>query len=250
MPRLGSAILRYETVNSTNDVARDYALKGAPEGTVILAEQQTAGRGRLGRKWESPAGEGLYASIILRPHLKPFESAIITLASAVAVAETLALDFELVVDIKWPNDVLASGLKICGILVEAAIEGGAIQYVVTGVGVNLNQREMPEAIRETATSLFLEAGRHIAPEDFLKLLLVRFDHKYRAALETRDEILREWENLSTYARGRAVTITSFDETITGTTRGLTRHGGLILELDSGELREIITGEVSLRTGAS
>ena len=119
MPILGSTVLRFEHLASTNDLAREMAASGAEEGIAITAREQTAGRGRLGRTWSSPPGEGLYLSLILRPRLKPGASAVITLAAAVAVAETLILDVHLEVDIKWPNDVLASGRKLCGIHLDA-----------------------------------------------------------------------------------------------------------------------------------
>src|SRR6267142_5468761 len=112
--KLGKSLLRFDSVSSTNDVARELALAGASEGLCVIAREQTAGRGRQGRSWSSPPGEGLYMSLILRPEIRAAESAIITLAAAVAVAETLKLDFQVSVDIKWPNDILASGRKICG----------------------------------------------------------------------------------------------------------------------------------------
>src|SRR5262245_53462096 len=143
MFRLGSALLRFESVTSTNDVARLLAVEDAPEGTAVLAKVQTAGRGRQGRTWLSPPGDGLYLSVILRPAIHPARAGVITLAAAVAVAEILAVDFDIPADIKWPNDVLASGRKISGMLVESATEGSQLQYAIVGIGVNLNHREFP-----------------------------------------------------------------------------------------------------------
>src|SRR3979411_2270895 len=128
MVQFGSTVLRYDSVSSTNDVARELAASGAPEGLCVIAREQTAGRGRQGRLWASPPGEGLYLSLVLRPQIKAADSAIVTLAAAVGVAETFKLDFEVPADIKWPNDVLVSGRKICGILVEAAIQNDQLQY--------------------------------------------------------------------------------------------------------------------------
>src|SRR5882724_13282357 len=130
--KLGRSFLRFDTVSSTNDVARDLAASGQPEGVCVIAREQTAGRGRQGRSWSSPPGEGLYISLILRPQVTASAAAMITLAAAVAVAETLTLDFQAAADIKWPNDVLVKGRKICGILVEAAIEGARLQYAAVG----------------------------------------------------------------------------------------------------------------------
>src|SRR5438067_12880473 len=153
MSRLGSAILRFDSLRSTNDLARELAEQGAPEGTAILAREQTRGRGRQGRAWASPMGEGLYLSVILRPMLAPSQAAILTLAAAVAVAETLLADYALAVDIKWPNDIHARGKKISGILIESAIEKNELEYVVLGVGVNLGQREFAGELQMVATSL-------------------------------------------------------------------------------------------------
>lgn len=212
----------------------------------MLARNQTAGRGRQGRSWSSPAGEGLYLSLILRPETKAADSAVLTLAAAVAVAETLRLDFDVAADIKWPNDVLASGRKICGILIESAIEGDRIQYAVMGIGVNIAERSFPDEIAHSATSLLLESGRLITPEDFLKPLLERLEHWYTTATCHRDRVIARWEELSSYARGCAVRVHSSDWSIEGITRGLTQAGALIVELSDGERREVNSGEVTLR----
>jgi BirA family biotin operon repressor/biotin-[acetyl-CoA-carboxylase] ligase len=243
---LGSTLLRFDTVSSTNDVARELAASGTPEGLCVIAREQTAGRGRQGRSWSSPSGEGLYLSLVLRPEIRVADSAVITLAAAVAVAETLALDFEVSADIKWPNDVLSSGRKICGILVESAIENNRLQYAIMGIGVNVAQRSFPGEIRERATSLFLETGRPVAPDDFLKPLLARIETWYSKAATRPGGVISRWEELSSYARGCNVRIESPDCVIEGVTRGLVSSGALIVELDGGELREIVSGEVMLR----
>src|SRR5262245_59001114 len=119
MTRLGSTVLRFESLPSTNDIARELAQSGESEGIAVLARQQSAGRGRQGRSWSSPPDQGLYVSLVLRPDILPADSSVITLAAAVAVAETLEQDYRIPPDIKWPNDVMARGRKICGILVES-----------------------------------------------------------------------------------------------------------------------------------
>jgi BirA family biotin operon repressor/biotin-[acetyl-CoA-carboxylase] ligase len=222
------------------------ARSGAEEGIAITSLTQTAGRGRLDRKWISPRGEGLYLSLILRPEIEPSRSMIITLAAAVAVAETLALDFGVEADIKWPNDVLVRGRKVCGILVESAIEAGRLLYAVLGIGVNLGQREFPEELRQTATSVFIVSGKTIACDDFLSPLLERLGHWYNAAIYAPDRILSRWEELSSSARSCRVRIISGDEEIEAVTRGIAPSGALIIETASGETREIFSGEVSLR----
>jgi BirA family biotin operon repressor/biotin-[acetyl-CoA-carboxylase] ligase len=222
------------------------AALGATEGTAILAREQMAGRGRQGRSWSSPSGEGLYLSLVLRPNIKPADSPVITLAAAVAVAETLSIDFNVRADIKWPNDVQARGRKICGILVESAIEGAQLQYAVMGIGVNISQRDFPDEIEQNATSLFLEAGHQVAPDDFLSPLLGRLEHWYRIAVSHPEEVIARWEKLSTYAHGCPVYIETADDTIEGVTQGLAASGALKVRLENGEVRLVVSGEVKLR----
>lgn len=245
MAMLGSTVLRFEQLPSTNDLAREMAASGAEEGIAITAREQTAGRGRLGRAWSSPPGEGLYLSLILRPRIKPGASGVITLAAAVAVAETLSVDVQLEVDIKWPNDVLASGRKLCGILVETAIENEQLLYAVMGIGVNLAQREFPEEIRDSATSILMESGKLMAADDFLAPLLGRLEHWYRMALSSPDAVIARWSELSSYAHDCSVTIETPDGFVDGLTRGLTAAGALIVETGS-QRHEITSGEVKLR----
>jgi BirA family biotin operon repressor/biotin-[acetyl-CoA-carboxylase] ligase len=246
MAQLGSSILRYDGVSSTNDVARELAAAGAGEGVCVIARAQTAGRGRQGRSWSSPPGEGLYLSLILRPQIKAADSAIVTLAAAVGVAETFKLDFEVPVDIKWPNDVLASGRKICGILVESAIQNDQLQYAVMGIGVNIAQQSFPDHLAVNATSLLLETRRRIEPEDFAQPMLERLEYWYRTAMTHPDQVIERWEELSSYARGRLVGVESPQGSIEGITRGLTSRGTLILEMGNGAIHEVVAGEVSLR----
>ena len=245
--RFGSTILRFESVSSTNDVARDLALSSADEGVCVIAREQTSGRGRQGRSWSSTLGEGLYLSIILRPRVEASESAIITLAAAVSVAETLRLDFHISADIKWPNDILVAGRKICGILVEAAIEGTRLQYAILGIGVNIAQRLFPEPVGESATSILLETGRRIKPEDFADGLLPRLEHWYTIAMSDSAQVIARWEELSSSGRDCIVRVDSSGDAIEGVTRGLTTAGALIVELANGERREIVAGDVRVRS---
>ena len=246
MAKLGSTLHRFDSLTSTNDLARELAARGTEEGTTVIARRQTAGRGRQGRLWSSPEGSGLYFSVILRPTISPLRSSVIALAAAVAVAETLTLDYGLGSDIKWPNDVLAGGRKICGILVESVIEKDTLQYAVLGIGVNLLQESFPEEIRHSATSLLIESGLRVAPTDFLKPLFERLECWYRACDGRPLEVIARWEELSSYGRGRRVRILSGSEEIEATTRGLTPSGALLIELEDGHLREIVSGEITLR----
>jgi BirA family biotin operon repressor/biotin-[acetyl-CoA-carboxylase] ligase len=244
--KLGSPFLRFDTVSSTNDIARELAMSGASEGLCVIAREQTAGRGRQGRSWSSPPGEGLYLSLILRPQGKISDAALITLAAAIAVAETLRLDFKADGDIKWPNDVLVKGRKICGILVEAAIEGDRLQYAIMGIGVNIAQRSFPDQIGDEATSILLETGRVILPEDFVAAMLPRLENWYAVALSRPNPVIARWEQLSSSGHDCMVRVESADGSVEGVTRGLTATGALIVELANGERREIVSGEVKVR----
>jgi len=246
MSRLGGAILRFDSLPSTNDLARELAAQGAPEGTAVLAREQTRGRGRQGRGWVSPRGEGLYLSVILRPPLAPSQATILTLAAAIGVAETLALDYQIAADIKWPNDIQARGKKICGILIETSIEKSQLDYAVLGIGVNLGQREFPGELQGVATSLAIESGQTVTPDEFAAPLLRRLEACYRIALGQPSEIIARWQALSSYANGCAVRVENGASVVEGVTRGLSIVGALIVEMASGERREIVAGEIRLR----
>lgn len=243
---LGSPLLRFDELASTNDYARDLAIQGAKEGTAVIARKQTAGKGRQGRNWASPMDEGLYMSIILRPQTTPTRASLLTLAAAIAVAETIRHNFQAPADIKWPNDILLNGRKMCGILVESSIENNRLQYAILGIGVNLMQKTFPDELQQTATSLFIETQTEITPDDFLQPLLARLTHWYAVSISQPETVISRWQELSSFAEDCAVRIISHDTIIEGITRGLTSNGALLVELDSGEQREIVSGEVSLR----
>jgi BirA family biotin operon repressor/biotin-[acetyl-CoA-carboxylase] ligase len=249
MAKLGANLLLFDSLPSTNDLAHQMAESGAEEGTTIVAREQTAGRGRQGRRWLSPAGQGLYLSLILRPRIKAADAARLTLSSAIAVAETLLEQFAIKPDIKWPNDILVRGRKICGILVECATEGESLQYAIVGIGINVAQRHFPDEIAAIATSVFLETGHAVTPDNLLDPLLDRIELWYRTALVRPEQVLARWEQLSSYAHGCPVRIISADEVILGTTCGLTASGALVVETLDGHKREITSGEVSLRRNA-
>jgi len=244
---LGSTVLRFDRVSSTNDVARDFALSGAREGLCVIAKEQTAGRGRQGRAWSSPAGDGLYLSVVLRPAIKPSEAGMITLASAIAVAETLRLEYETDAAIKWPNDVMVRGRKICGILIESAIQDDKLDYIVLGIGVNTGQRSFPEEVASTATSLWLETRRTVSPGDFADTLLPRLEHWYVTSISDQTAILSRWEELSPSSHNCRVSVETSNDSIEGITQGLTSSGGLIVEIANGERREVVAGDVRIRS---
>lgn len=236
-------VLRFETLGSTNTEALRAARDGAAEGLCILAEAQTAGRGRHGRKWISAKGAGLSFSIILRPGLEPRFLPLITLTAGVAVADTLKL-FGLDPDIKWVNDVLVGGRKICGILAESAdSEHGPA--VVLGIGINLTDANFPPELALSATSVSSETGRDVSGSQFLERLLGRLEYFYDL-LQLPDgpaKIIEEWRVRSSYYAGKSVTVRTGDETIEGTTDGLEENGALRVRTSTGETRIIYSGDV-------
>jgi BirA family biotin operon repressor/biotin-[acetyl-CoA-carboxylase] ligase len=231
-------------VDSTNTYLK--SLVDAPEGTCVSADEQTAGRGRQNRNWHSAPGEGLYLSILLRPPRGRTDLPLLSLTAAIAVAETfLAIGLEKI-DLKWPNDLLCSERKICGILVETAgLNQGGSPRVIVGIGVNLNQRAFPPPLDTTATSLLIESGAAMGAATFRDLLLERFSEWYDCWREEgREQILTRWTALSSYATGREVSVKLESESLTGITEGLNRDGALLVRTVDGDLRTIIAGEVS------
>ncbi|NOT62910.1 MAG: biotin--[acetyl-CoA-carboxylase] ligase, partial [Acidobacteria bacterium] len=209
------------TLGSTNDYLKE--LVDAPEFTCVVADEQTAGRGRRDRAWVSLPGEGLYLSVLLRPAANSQNVALISLLTAIAVAETLAEYRVAGLDIKWPNDVLLNERKVCGILVEGASSGAQSLRLIVGIGVNLNHQSFPPEIAETATSLFLQLGQTVNVAAFRDRLLARLAHWYAQWQQGHaTQIIARWQALSSYAHGQAVTVTLDDEAVTGVTAGLTK----------------------------
>ncbi len=235
----------YDSVTSTNDVARELAEAGAEEGTTVVAAEQTAGRGRYARRWHSPKGEGLYHSIILRPSAPPSRAPLLGLIAAVALAETLREDYGVVADIKWPNDVMIGGRKVAGILMELETEDDRVKYVVLGVGVNINQASFPEEIADVATSLRRETGMIYDVERFRHRLFVRLQRWYEAwRAEGEAHVLERYEQLSSYVRGQQVSVLCGERRVRGRSRGLAPTGALLVETEDGRQEAILTGEVT------
>lgn len=241
---LTPTILRFDSLPSTNTEAARQAVEGAPEGLCIVAREQTAGRGRRERAWASPKDVGLYFSIVLRPRLDAKHWPLITLAAALAVRDALAEACALETDIKWPNDLLAGGKKLCGILAEA-VETRAGRACVLGIGINLDDRAFPSELAAAATSV--EAQTRAAPEpEALLRALTRSLARHYARLQDAggaEHVISEWETRSTYARGRRVRVALTAETFEGTTRGLEPDGALRVETDAREIRLVRAGDV-------
>lgn len=250
--RLGGRIEVHPELPSTNRTAYALAEAGAPEGTVVFAEAQTRGQGRMGRRWVSPPGCNLYVSFVLRPRLDPADSARTTLLAAVAVADALRDRVPCRPRIKWPNDVLLRGRKAAGVLSELACEPGRTLFVVVGVGVNLNfpRSLMPPDIRERATSVMEESGA-AADRAGVARSLVRCMEKRYIEFEERGfaSIARSW---NAYARmeGEQVRVRTSDGVLAGRVRGLDGDGFLVLEDGGGRPRRVVSGDVFLTDGAS
>ncbi len=240
-------IHHFAALGSTNDYLKAQA--DAPEFTCVVADEQSAGRGRHTRTWVSPPGEGLYLSVLLRPEATANLS-LLSLLAALAVAETLAQYNVAGLDIKWPNDVLIAERKVCGILVEGASSGANEVRIIVGIGVNLNQQNFPPELVETATSLALHLGHTVAVDVFRDRLLVRLAHWYAQWRHGAGRsILARWQQLSSYAHGQQVVVTLDGEQVEGVTMGLSKDGSLLVQTEDGELRTMLVGEVSrLRKG--
>jgi BirA family transcriptional regulator, biotin operon repressor / biotin---[acetyl-CoA-carboxylase] ligase len=238
-------ILRYDSLPSTNTEAARQAAAGAHEGLCVVAREQTAGRGRAARRWASPRDAGLYFSLVLRPRFEPARWPLITLAAALGVREALAEACRVEADIKWPNDLLARGRKLCGILAET-FETEAGRACVLGIGVNLSADAVPPELADRATSVESETGRRPDADTLLRPLTRALDGWY-AALAEEDgarRVLAAWEAGSTYARGARVRVRLAAETFDGVTRGLEPDGALRVETDAGRLRVVRAGDVT------
>lgn len=237
-------ILRYSSLPSTNSEASRLALEGAPEGLCIVADEQTAGRGRLQRQWISPRGAGLYMSMILRPRQALETWPVLTLMSAVAVTDTLKRTDKVQADIKWPNDVLVQGRKICGILAETH-EAADDRLLVLGIGINLTATAFPPELRETATSVAEVTGKMVDHEIILTTLLKSLSRYYELFQQgSFDQIIDAWCKRSSYANGKLVRVVSEDQSIEGTTLGLEPDGALRIVTSAGEVKIIRAGDVT------
>ncbi len=243
--RLGTRFHYFEEVVSTNSTARELAEKGAGEGEIVVAETQTAGRGRLGRRWASPPFANLYLSIILRPKLPPVHAPQITLMAAVALAETTAAFIPGFAAIKWPNDIMVGGKKLGGILTELSCDAERVHYAILGIGVNLNfsLEVMPEEIRRRATSVLALTGQSVSRESFLRRLIQDLDRCY-GVLEASGfgAIAARWEARFDL-RGRRVRVEMLGQEIVGRAKGLDAEGALLVENESGAVQRIIAGDV-------
>jgi len=239
-------IYHFFKIDSTNTVAMHLGEAGAPHGTVVLAEEQTAGRGRAGRSWTSEKSAGIYCSVLLRPAIPPARAPVLTLVAGLAARDAAAEDMDALPDIRWPNDLLAGGKKFGGILTEMHAEPDRVHYAVIGMGINVNQPRMPEALASIGTSLRIETGKSHSRLELLIRLLRQFDRYYNQFLaEGAAPILRRFAQVSSYFKGKRVRITTAAESFTGTTAGLDSSGVLRVVRDDGRDTELVlSGDVA------
>ena len=248
-------IHHFYKIGSTNVAAMQAAAEGAPEGSVFLAEEQLAGRGRGAHTWHSARSTGIYCSVILRPAMAPSEALIFSLAAGLAVRSAVAeIAPQLHADLKWPNDLLLEGKKFCGILTEMNAEVTRVRYLVVGIGVNVNQVKFPAELREIATSLRIETGTEWSRVELCAAMLKALDREYRSLVENaaaREMIIQRFEESSSSVRGRKVTIgvdnndnDREDGGVTGVTEGLDERGFLRVRTAEG-LRTVVSGTVRI-----
>ncbi len=242
---VGGQLRFFDSIDSTNSKARELGDQGAVEGTVVIADAQSGGKGRMGRRWSSPAGVNLYASVLLRPAILPWDAPHLTFVSAVAVARAIEEVSGLRARVKWPNDILVGKKKIAGLLNEMSAEMDKLNYVVLGMGVNLNMRcdQFPDDLRYPATSIFLETGKAVSRLSFTRCLLRHLDELYRLYLDQGfPAVARHWATLCDLV-GTRVHVDQQQTQVEGVVLGLDDDGALLLELDDGSTQRVLSGDV-------
>lgn len=241
----GKRICHFFKTDSTNRVALDLGHAGEPEGTLVIAEEQTAGRGRAGHKWHSERAAGIYATMLLRPAIAPAQAPMLTMLAGLSVRAAIQAQTGLQADLKWPNDILLNGKKAGGILTEMYAEPAQIRFVIVGAGINVNSTKFPGELAGIATSLRLETGRVQSRADLLVRLLRQFETDYNSFLrEGAAPVIARFAAASSYTSGKRVRVFAGDGTYTGVTAGITGEGLLRVKRDSGEMVTVIAGDVS------
>jgi BirA family transcriptional regulator, biotin operon repressor / biotin---[acetyl-CoA-carboxylase] ligase len=245
--QIGKRMTFLESVGSTNDAACAEAEKGAPEGTVVVAEEQTAGRGRLRRRWHSPSGLGIWMSVVLRPEVGSETAPGMTLCASVAVAKAVRSLYPVDVSLKWPNDVMVKGKKLCGILTEMKASRRNVDFVVCGIGMNVNQtpEDFPVELREGAVSIMMATGKRVDRAELLAAMLEHLEEQYRKfCREGVASSLDEWRSMCPLF-GKRVRIKGRREAVEGIFFNIDDNGALVLRLDSGIHRSFLAGDVEL-----
>ncbi len=245
--RIGRKIHYFTEIDSTNNAAKKLAAAGAEEGTIIVSEAQNSGRGRLARGWYSPEQQGIWLSIVLRPHFSPADAPKCTLLAAVAITRAIRSLCNIDCGIKWPNDILYDGKKLVGILTEMSAEMDAINYIVIGMGINVNiqEQDFPEELKAIATSLAMIKGQAVSRLELLCDILMQLENLYAVAVSSGfSEILNEWRKYS-ITLGQAVNVIGIHQQFSGTAVDIDEDGALLVEATDGRHR-VIAGDVSIR----
>lgn len=233
-------------VDSTNKEAKRQALVNAPNGSLFIAEEQQSGKGRLGRNWSSPAGTGLWFTLLLRPQSIPQQVTLLTLLAGLAVSKAIRAQTGCDAKIKWPNDVVIGSKKVCGILTEMAAEMERINYVIIGIGINVNQKEFPEELRVKATSLLLESGKPFRRTALLQEVLTNFETLLSQLKSSGPDALLEDYKKQCISLNRTVGFTRNGQPATGTAIDISREGELIVRCENGETVPVFSGEVTVQ----
>lgn len=245
----GKNIVYYNEIDSTNTAAKKAAEAGAPHGTLVVSDYQSMGKGRRGKTWSAPHGVGIWMSLIMRPELPPSAASMLTLVAAMAVAEGLdkATDGVLKAQIKWPNDIVSGGKKICGILTEMSTELECINYVVTGMGINANTEEFPEDIETVASSILLETGKRLNRSKTINCIMQKFETYYKAFVEAGNMsgLIKEY-NSRLANKDNTVKVLKPGGGYTGISLGINDSGALLVKTEDGTIHSVISGEVSVR----
>lgn len=243
----GKKVVCYDETDSTNNRAKDTGEKNGAHGTLFVADRQNAGKGRRGRVWESPSGESVYMSLLMRPDIMPDKAPMLTLVMGLSAAEGIRKITGADAQIKWPNDIVVNKKKVCGILTEMATEIVYVSYVVIGTGINVNQRCFSEEIRDTATSLYNETGIIYKRSELIAAVLERFEKNYEAFLKAGDlSGLRQSYDSLLINRGKEVKVLEPGNEYLAVADGIDRMGELIVTLPNGQKKKIFAGEVSVR----
>jgi len=241
----GKRFFHFFKIDSTNRVAMELGYAGEPEGTLVLAEEQTAGRGRAGRSWHSERGTGLYFTLLLRPRLAPVQAPLLTMLSGLSAHAAIQGLTGLTPELKWPNDLLLNGKKVGGILTEMHAEPSVVRFVIVGVGINVNQEKFPPELASIATSLRKESGKMNYRLELLVRLLTQFESDYNRFLrEGPSFVVDRFERVSNFVKGRRVRVESGAESYVGTTAGLSPEGLLLILRENGPVLTVIAGDVT------
>ncbi|MDO4273765.1 MAG: biotin--[acetyl-CoA-carboxylase] ligase [Eubacteriales bacterium] len=242
----GKTVHFVKETDSTNILAKTLAREGAPHGTLAVTEFQTAGRGRFDRRWSAPEGSSAMMTLLLRPEFEPQYASMLTLVMGLSVAQAVEkLNFR--VQIKWPNDVVVSRKKICGILTEMGVQGNGISYVAIGVGINVNTKEFPEEIADKGTSLYLEGGQELDRSQVIGSVMERFEENYGRFIRTCDmtQLKEDYERLLANM-GKPVRVLDSHKPYEGSCLGIDSQGELLVRCGDGRISRVRAGEVSVR----